>query len=53
MYPDRTSDYMIKRDFGGFLFFDLGFLSRAFMIHRVAGEEGRYLFNFSLPLPPT
>ena len=34
-------------------FFYLGFLSRTFMIHRTAGEEGGYSFNFSLPLPPT
>ena len=30
-----------------------GFLSRTFMIHMTAGEGGSYLFNFSLPLPPT
>ena len=35
------------------LFFNfLGFLSRTFTIHRTAGEEGGYLFNFSRPLPP-
>ena len=33
-------------------FFCLGFLSRTFTIHRTAGEEGGYLFNSSLPLPP-
>ena len=33
-------------------FFCLGFLSRAFTIHRTAGEGGGYLFNSSLPLPP-
>ena len=31
-------------------FFYLGFLSRAFMIHRTAGEGRGYLFNSSLPL---
>ena len=34
-------------------FFYLGFLSRTFTIHRTAGEGGGYLFNSSLPLPPT
>ena len=33
-------------------FFCLGFLSRAFMIHKTAGEGGGCLFNSSLPLPP-
>ena len=33
-------------------FFYICFLSRAFTIHRTAGEGGGYLFNFSLPLPP-
>ena len=33
-------------------FFYLGFLSRTFMIHSTTGEEGGYLFNSSLPLPP-
>ena len=32
-------------------FFYLGFLSRTFTIHRTARERGRYLSNFSLPLP--
>ena len=36
-----------------FFFFYLGFLSRTFTIHRTAGEGGGYLFNSSLPLPPT
>ena len=35
-----------------FFFFCLGFLSRTFTIHGTAGEEGGYLFNSSLPLPP-
>ena len=30
----------------------LGFLSRAFTIHRTAWEGGGYLFNSSLQLPP-
>ena len=36
-----------------FSFFSIWFffLSRTFTIHRTAGEEGRYLFNSSLPLP--
>ena len=34
-------------------FFYLGFLSRTFTIHGTAGEGGGYLFNSSLPLPPT
>ena len=34
------------------LFFYLGFLLQTFTIHRTAGEEGGYLFNASLPLPP-
>ena len=33
-------------------FFYLDFLSRTFTIHRAAGEEGGYLFNSSLPIPP-
>ena len=33
--------------------FYLGFLSRTFKIHRTAGKWVGYLFNFSLPLPPT
>ena len=33
-------------------FFCLVFLSRAFTIHRTAGEGGAYLFNSFLPLPP-
>ena len=33
-------------------FLYLGFLSRTFMIHGTAGEQGGYLFNSSLPLPP-
>ena len=33
-------------------FFYLGFLSQTFTIHKIAGEEGGYLFNSSLPLPP-
>ena len=36
----------------GRYFFDLGFLSRTFTIHKRAGEEGGYFFNSSLPLPP-
>ena len=32
-------------------FFYLGFFSRTFTIHRTARERGRYLSNFSLPLP--
>ena len=39
--------------FSLFFFFYLGFLSSTFTIHRTAGEEGGYLFNSSLPLPPT
>ena len=35
-----------------FYFFYLGFLSRTFTTHRIAGEGGGYLFNSSLPLPP-
>ena len=35
-----------------FLFY-LGFLSRTFTIHRTAGGAGGYLFNSSLPHPPT
>ena len=34
------------------IFFNLGFLSRTFTIHKVAQEGEGYLFNFSL-LPPT
>ena len=34
-------------------FFSLGFISQTFTIHRTAGERGGYLFNSSLPLPPT
>ena len=33
-------------------FFYLGFLSRTFTIHGIAGEGGGYQFNSSLPLPP-
>ena len=36
-----------------FFFFYLGFLSRTFTIHGTAVEGGGYLFNSSLPLPPT
>ena len=32
--------------------FYLGFLSRAFTIHRTAREGGGYFFKYSLPLPP-
>ena len=35
-----------------YIFFNLGFLSRLFTNHRTAGEEARYFFNSSLPLPP-
>ena len=35
------------------VFFLLGFFSRTFTIHGTAGEGGGYLFNSSLPLPPT
>ena len=35
------------------LFFFLGFLSQILTIHRTAGEGGGYIFNSSLPLPPT
>ena len=31
----------------------MGFLSRKFMIHRIAGEEGSCFFKSSLPLVPT
>ena len=49
-----------KSEYGHFLWsvyflsfsFYLGFLSRTFKIHRTAGKWVRYLFNFSLPLPP-
>ena len=34
-------------------FFYLDFLSRAFPIHRAVGKGGGYLFNFTLPPPPT
>ena len=34
-------------------FFFLSFLSRTFMNHRTASEEGGHFFNPSLPLPPT
>ena len=33
-------------------FFDMGFLSRTFMIHMTAGERGGYLFNSFLLRPP-
>ena len=33
-------------------FFYLGFLLRTFRIHRTAGEEGGYLFNSFISLPP-
>ena len=36
-----------------YIFFYLDFLSQKFTIHRTAGEERGYLFNFSLLLPPT
>ena len=36
-----------------FPFFLSGFLSLTFTIHRAAGEGGGYLFNSSLPIPPT
>ena len=35
-----------------YIFFYLGFLSRTFTIHMVAGEGEGYLFNSSLPFPP-
>ena len=35
------------------VFFFLSFLSWTFTIHNRAGEGGEYLFNSSLPLPPT
>ena len=34
-------------------FFYVNFLSRKFAIHRTAGEGRGYLFNSSLPFPPT
>ena len=37
---------------GTILFLSL-FLTQILAIHRTAGEEGGYLFNPSLPLPPT
>ena len=36
-----------------FFFFYMAFLSQTFMMYRTAGEGGGYLFNSSLPLPPT
>ena len=36
-----------------FIYFYLGFPSRTFTIHRTAGKGRYYLFNYSLPLPPT
>ena len=33
-------------------FFNLGFCSWTFTIHRTVGEGGSYFFNFSVPLPP-
>ena len=33
-------------------FFNLGFRSWTFTIHRTVGEGGSYFFNFSVPLPP-
>ena len=41
------------RDLAFNFFFYLCFLSRTFMIQRTAGIEGGFLFNSSLPLPPT
>ena len=34
-------------------FFSIRFFFTNIMIHRAAGEGKSYLFNFSLPLPPT
>ena len=34
------------------LFFYLGFVSRKFTNHRIAGKGGGHFFNSSLPLPP-
>ena len=33
-------------------FFSIWVFSRTFMIHRTAGEEGGYVFNSSLAIPP-
>ena len=46
--------FNVKLKLISFSFFSIWvfFLSRTFTIHRTAGEEGRYLFNSSLPLPP-
>ena len=35
-----------------YFFFCLGFLSRTFMIHRIAGEEEGYFINSPVPLAP-
>ena len=35
-----------------FFFFYVGFLSRTFTNHRIAGEGGGHFINSTLPLPP-
>ena len=60
IYPDifkhreiqKYSD-MFRHIDGYIYFFHLGFLSQTFMTHRTAGKGPGYLFNSSLPLPPT
>ena len=48
-WGNPKSTYKVRKNFSTF-FFCLGCLSRTSKIHRTAGEEGGYLFNFSLPL---
>ena len=55
---ERSSEWKLReRVFKHIFFFHLDFLSRTFTIHGTAGEGGMggggYLFNSSLPLPPT
>ena len=49
---NETIQHRIITDIKNLFLIYMGFLSRKFMIHRIAGEEGGYFFKSSLPLVP-